>query len=255
MCVCSSGFTGATCNTCVNGTYPNCYVAQNCPSGCSGQGTCNHQSGVCSCNSGITGVACDSCVLSTDTYPTCSAVRRLSLLFFPLHHDHIFLWSKKKGVACPLSCSGQGNCNGTNGQCTCATGYSGAGCNSCASLYQGYPQCYLIQSCPSGCSGHGTCNAQTGVCSCTSPFGGADCNSCLPGFSDPSQGCWPEINCTTSCGANGQCNLQSGKCACDSGFTGTSCQTSKNFFFPFSIFSLSCSSNKKLFRPFRIVLR
>ncbi|MDR0965893.1 MAG: hypothetical protein LBM75_05235 [Myxococcales bacterium] len=63
-CVCSTGYTGSSCNQCAAGYsgYPNCSATPTCNAAttCSGHGSCN-ASGGCSCSTGYTGSSCNQC--------------------------------------------------------------------------------------------------------------------------------------------------------------------------------------------------
>ena len=109
--------------------------------------------------------------------------------------------------ACNPSCATSGLCT-TAGTCQCASGFTGASCESCASGFFG-PNC---QPCPTNCK---TCDdGITGSGKCLQPITAnnpANCN-CLNGV----------------CGSNGQCT-------CNAGFTtasnGTACATCSPGFF------------------------
>ncbi|MBI5528691.1 MAG: hypothetical protein HY897_20365, partial [Deltaproteobacteria bacterium] len=72
---------------------------------------------------------------------------------------------------CSDPCSGNGTC--AAGACTCATGYTGASCNSCDSGYTGYPTCVDDPCLPDPCNGHASsCDSGTGVCTCATGYTG-----------------------------------------------------------------------------------
>ena len=112
-----------------------------------------------------------------------------------------------QSTACSPSCASSGVCT-ASGTCHCASGFTGASCESCASGFFG-PKC---QACPANCK---TCDdGITGSGICLQPIianNPASCN-CLNG----------------QCGSNGQC-------ACNAGFTtasnGTACATCLPGFF------------------------
>lgn len=133
--------------------------------------------------------------------------------------------------ACSPSCAGSGICT-ASGTCQCASGFTGASCESCASGFFG-PTC---QACPAGCTscdegitGSGrclesivtnapsTCNCLNGVCgtdgqcACNAGFtradNGTDCAKCQPGFFLTSTGdckiC--QLGCTDCADGTGVC--------------------------------------------------
>jgi len=88
--------------------------------------------------------------------------------------------------AMPTYCSGHGVCDNTatGPTCTCATGYTGARCNGCASGYQdndGNTTC--TPNCATAgltCNNAGTCSDATGtaLCTCLTEFTGPTCAQC-----------------------------------------------------------------------------
>ncbi|KAG6865322.1 hypothetical protein C0991_003496 [Blastosporella zonata] len=128
-----------------------------------------------------------------------------------------------QSTACSPPCASSGMCS-ASGTCHCATGFTGASCETCAAGFFG-PQC---QPCSAGCA---TCDQGiTGTGRCLEPIvanAPSTCN-CLNGV----------------CGTNGQCE-------CNAGFTaaanGTACGACSPGFFLSStgdckVCQLGCSS-------------
>jgi hypothetical protein len=109
--------------------------------------------------------------------------------------------------SCSPPCASSGVCS-PSGTCSCASGYTGASCESCSSGFFG-PTC---KPCPAGCS------------SCDDGISGS--GRCLvAAVANPPSSC----NCVNGvCGSNGQCT-------CTTGFTtaanGTACATCAPGFF------------------------
>ncbi|MFL5354966.1 hypothetical protein [Archangium sp.] len=136
------------------------------------------------------------------------------------------------GVCAPActdsSCHGHGTCADSTGaaSCSCATGYTGPGCGSCAAGFQDNdhdgacaPVCET-----STCNGRGTCSDTSGqpVCSCSGGYAGATCGACAAGLQDNDH----DGVCTASCastpacpGAHQACGDETGTatCACAAG--------------------------------------
>lgn len=139
------------------------------------------------------------------------------------------------GAKCTAnSCNSHGTCADTTGSivCTCATGYTGADCGSCAPGFQdkdGDKTCK--GACAANtCSSHGTCADTTGsaVCTCAAEYTGGDCSTCAAGFQDKDG----DKTCKAACGANtcnshGTCADTTGTavCTCTGNFTGAACNT------------------------------
>lgn len=126
-------------------------------------------------------------------------------------------------VTCPGQCSTHGQCvcaaDGTNCQCVCDAGYSGAGCN-------------VANVCAGSCN-HGYCDGDLNACVCYAYWGddattGYCSRSLCPSGTSPSNDSFvaecvcdvgdtydppacTSLKCTLDCG-NGYCN--SGDCAC-----------------------------------------
>ncbi len=175
-----------------------------CPNGCSGHGDCDTGSGFCECHPGFSGRECSvltclnncnnrgvcdplvaGCVCGSDySGVDCGFPVRPSYGVHQQHYSDPFIVQ-----ACPLNCSGNGDC--VNGVCMCASPFSGMACET--------------NSCPNWCSGHGICkedkDSPCGVskCECLKEWTGDDCsipacgpkcnsgNLCDLGQSSPSQ--------------------------------------------------------------------
>ena len=73
-CTCGAGYTGAACDSCVEGFigYPDCADDACDPDPCNGHSdSCDSSDGSCTCSAGYTGAACDSCDEGFIGYPSC----------------------------------------------------------------------------------------------------------------------------------------------------------------------------------------
>jgi hypothetical protein len=118
--------------------------------------------------------------------------------------------------------------------CTCATGYTGSSCSSCASGYQmTNGVCILAPidcSRTTSCGGHGTCLNST--CTCSTGYTGTACESCAEGYQDNDKNGTCLVTCTNSastvtCSSPQTCADTSGRaiCSCPPGSSGTSCSS------------------------------
>uniref|UniRef100_A0A3Q0RQW8 Laminin, alpha 5 n=1 Tax=Amphilophus citrinellus TaxID=61819 RepID=A0A3Q0RQW8_AMPCI len=146
--------------------------------------------GVClNCQHHTTGVNCERCIPTYYRSP-----------------DH--------PIDSPLACSAcdcdleftDGTCEDLTGRCFCKPNYTGENCDSCASGFTDFPECYrefknhlkaqseICRAKPAGeivnceCNAAGTvensCRAdpRTGTCVCKPGFTGDHCDTCAPGF-------------------------------------------------------------------------
>ena len=274
-CTCSTGYTGATCNSCATyySSYPTCA-----PTPCSTASDCSsHASSVsgtlvsgctCTCSTGYTGATCNSCATFFTGYPTC-APTPCSTASDCNGHASSVLWTSTNGCACtcstgyggatcnscatyyssyptcvPITCSTASDCSNhassvlwtsTSGcTCTCSTGYTGATCTSCAAYYTGYPTCAPTPcSTASDCNGHASSVFWTSTsgctCTCSTAYSGTTCNSCATSYSSYPT-CTP-IPCTNATDCSGHASSVSGTlvsgctCTCSVGYTGTTCNS------------------------------
>ena len=118
--------------------------------------------------------------------------------------------------------------------CTCLTGYTGATCDSCASLYSGYPACAPIQcTIVADCNNHAVAAVGTYVtgctCTCLTGYTGATCDSCAPLYTGYPT-CTPVL-CTIDDNCNSHADAVSGTllsgcaCTCSNGYTGATCDS------------------------------
>jgi len=63
---------------------------------------------------------------------------------------------------CPDNCSGQGDCDESDGSCSCLPGWRGEACQ--------------LPACPNNCYGNGGCNSTSQQCSCYDGYTGTDCS-------------------------------------------------------------------------------
>jgi len=132
-------------------------------------------------------------------------------------------------IVCPEDCSFHGVCQ-QNGKCSCAAGYSGAGCEietcvqdcsghgvcfqgqcACEDTWEG-PGCSLkedVKICRAGCNGHGKCG-EDGECVCKDGRSGDQCEKL-------------DLPCPSPCDNGGKCN--NGTCACAGPWGGDSCKS------------------------------
>ncbi len=204
VCTCDSGFNGADCSGCATGYQDRdgdgvCRLACS-DTSCSGHGSCEDSTGtaICTCDVGHTGTACATCssgYQDNDGNGACA-------------------------LACdPSTCNGHGGCSDTSGTriCTCAAGYTGTFCGTCASGYQDNDNngsCTLACD-GSTCNGHGTCADTSGtrVCTCGTGYSGAFCASCAANYQDNDNNgsCSPACSVTT-CAES--CSDTSGTATC-----------------------------------------
>ena len=115
------------------------------------------------------------------------------------------------------TCNGHGSCD-SNGNCVCATGFTGTACSSCATNFFNYPNCKFCDA-QTTCNGHGSCDAN-GNCVCTTTFAGANCNSCAPNrYGYPT---CKFCDAATTCSGHGACD-PNGNCVCETGYGGANC--------------------------------
>ena len=140
-CTCATGYTGLICESCATHYtgYPTCE-----PILCDNSNCNNHASSVsgnlvtgctCTCATAYTGLTCESCATHYTGYPTCE----------PILCDN----SNCNNHASSVSGDIVSGCT-----CTCATGYTGLTCESCATHYTGYPTCEPILCDNSNCNNH-----------------------------------------------------------------------------------------------------
>ena len=219
-CTCSAGYTGATCDVCAtNYGGPSCE-----PLVCTADEDCNsHATSVsgtrvsgctCTCSTGYDGVTCEKCAANYDSYPNCSAIPCTSA-------------ADCSGHAAAVSGTLISGCT-----CTCATGYTGPTCDSCATHYENYPACQPIP-CYVGCDCSWHASSVSGnivagcVCECRKGYAGAKCDQCATNFENyPS---CTEVTCTNVDNCHGHADTVSGTpstgctCVCTSGFAGEQC--------------------------------
>jgi hypothetical protein len=219
VCSCEAGYSGDRCIACDaqyrRGASDDCVPFDECaPTSCTGHGACGDDDGViaCSCDRGWDGNDCAACAPGFHTDASSCAL------------DHECLIN---------TCAGHGTCTADAGAttCACATGYSGANCELCASGYHRDPAgaCVVNEVCASNsCGVHGKCDAGTGVivCDCDDGYGGASCGACAPGFHDAGATCVLDQQCQPgSCTTHATCDESTGvvTCHCNTGYAGDTC--------------------------------
>ena len=219
-CTCSTGYTGATCDACAtNYGGPSCEplvctVDEDCNSHATSVSGTRVSGCTCTCSTEFNGATCEKCATNYDYYPNCSAIPCTSA-------------ADCSGHAASVSGTLISGCT-----CTCATGYTGPKCDSCATHYENYPTCQPIP-CYVGCDCSWHASSVSGnivagcVCECRKGYAGAKCDQCATNFENyPS---CTEVTCTNVDNCHGHADTVSGTpstgctCVCTSGFGGEQC--------------------------------
>ncbi len=248
-CTCSTGYTGAACDTCNTAanyvasiaTPGNCVLNPCLGQTCTGHGTCSQSAtdtASCACNAGYSGPLCASCdtangyIASTLTPGTC--IPTPCTAGACNSHGTCTVVNDAASCACSTGWTGA-TCN------TCATGYTGALCNSCDTA-NGYvastlvPGTCIADPCAGQtCNGHGTCGVvnDAASCTCSAGYTGTLCAACdtANGYvaSNATPGTCILNPCAgNTCSGHGTCGIDSADapvCACTTGYTGTACDT------------------------------
>uniref|UniRef100_A0AAQ4S3F6 Laminin subunit alpha-5 n=1 Tax=Gasterosteus aculeatus aculeatus TaxID=481459 RepID=A0AAQ4S3F6_GASAC len=203
----------------------------------------NRGGGVClNCQHHTTGANCERCIPTYYRSP-----------------DH--------SIDSPLACSrcdcqsefSDGTCEDLTGRCFCKPNYTGENCDSCASGFTNFPDCYSIptsnnngEAKPAGeiihceCSAAGTVDnfcrpdPRTRTCICKPGFTGGHCDTCAPGFYGSNcQAC----QCSGPGCLDGSCDLVTGHSVCRSGFRGYQCDQCAPGYFNYPLCQLcGCST-------------
>ncbi|XP_023128669.2 laminin subunit alpha-5 isoform X1 [Amphiprion ocellaris] len=202
--------------------------------------------GVClNCQHHTTGVNCERCI------PT-----------YYRSADHPI----DSPLACsPCDCQSEftdGTCEDVTGRCFCKPNYTGENCDSCASGFINFPECYPIPTYPTNsnngeakpageiinceCSAAGTVDnscrpdPRTRTCICKPGFTGDHCDTCAPGFYGLNcQAC----QCSGPGCLDGSCDLVTGHAVCRSGFQGYQCDQCAPGYFNYPLCQLcGCST-------------
>ncbi|XP_047186725.1 laminin subunit alpha-5 isoform X2 [Scophthalmus maximus] len=203
--------------------------------------------GVClNCQHHTTGVNCERCIPTYYRSP-----------------DH----AMDSPLACsPCDCRSEftdGTCEDLTGRCFCKPNYTGENCDSCASGFINFPDCYPIPTYPTNnnnngeakpageiinceCSAAGTVDnscrpdPRTRTCVCKQGFTGDHCDTCAPGFYGLNcQAC----QCSGPGCLDGSCDLLTGHSVCRSGFQGFQCDQCAPGYFNYPLCQLcGCSS-------------
>ncbi|XP_059188801.1 laminin subunit alpha-5 isoform X2 [Centropristis striata] len=202
--------------------------------------------GVClNCQHHTTGVNCERCIPTYYRSP-----------------EH----TMESPLACsPCDCQSQftdGTCEDLTGRCFCKPNYSGENCDSCASGFLNFPDCYPIPTYPSNnnngeakpageiinceCSAAGTVDnscrpdPRTRTCICKHGFTGDHCDTCALGFYGLNcQAC----QCSGPGCLDGSCDYVTGHSVCRGGFEGSQCDQCAPGYFNYPLCQLcGCSS-------------
>ncbi|XP_015822830.1 laminin subunit alpha-5 isoform X1 [Nothobranchius furzeri] len=200
--------------------------------------------GVClNCQHHTTGVNCERCIPSYYRSPD---------------------FSIDSPLACsPCNCESDftdGTCEDLTGRCFCKPNFTGENCDSCASGFINFPECYSIPTYPNNngeakpageiinceCSAAGTVDnscrpdPQTQTCICKPGFSGDHCDTCAPGFHGLNcQAC----QCSGTGCLDGSCDLVTGHGVCRIGFHGHDCDQCSPGYFNYPVCQLcGCSA-------------
>ncbi|KAM3618812.1 uncharacterized protein V6R79_025116 [Siganus canaliculatus] len=202
--------------------------------------------GVClNCQHHTTGVNCERCIPTYYRSP-----------------DHAI----ESPLACsPCKCQSEftdGTCEDLTGRCFCKPNYAGEKCDSCASGFVNFPDCYPIPTYPTNnnnngeakpageiinceCSAAGTVDnscrpdPRTRTCVCKPGFTGDHCDTCAPGFYGLNcQAC----QCSGPGCLDGSCDYVTGHAVCRAGFQGYQCDQCAPGYFNYPLCQLcGCS--------------
>uniref|UniRef100_A0A8D3CPA0 Laminin subunit alpha-5 n=1 Tax=Scophthalmus maximus TaxID=52904 RepID=A0A8D3CPA0_SCOMX len=144
-----------------------------------------------------------------------------------------------------------GTCEDLTGRCFCKPNYTGENCDSCASGFINFPDCYPIPTYPTNNNNNGEAKpageiiSKTMHCSAAgtvdnSCFTGDHCDTCAPGFYGLNcQAC----QCSGPGCLDGSCDLLTGHSVCRSGFQGFQCDQCAPGYFNYPLCQLcGCSS-------------
>ena len=220
MCVCETGYQGASCELCAAGYQDNDNngtCAEDCVTSgidCGANGTCVDSSGAseCLCEAGYEGPMCEICApgyQDNDGDGVCT----------------------EDCTSAGLDCGVNGVCDDASGSvaCACNDGYEGAACDECAAGYQDNDGDGICsEDCVASgldCGTNGVCDdsAGTAACACDTGYAGALCDSCAPGYQDNNADGICLATCIElgwTCSGAGICDDSTGvaECICDAGY-------------------------------------
>jgi hypothetical protein len=263
-CLCDPGYQGPLCGSCEPGFHrdhfarclPDTRCADQPHDPCGAYGSCDDATGVvtCSCDEGYEGPRCTLCA---DRYGRDALGRCLPIYLggdavgqtaAPVECKPGYAGSDCTscadgyhafGPGCvvdercePGLCPASADCRILEGvrSCLCRPGYSGAGCDQCASGFHAVAGvCVVDASCDTDtCPAQASCSLDAGEASCTCVAGytGDDCADCVTGYHVEGNDCVPDELCSPlECSARATCVVISGqiRCDCDPGWGGTLC--------------------------------
>ncbi|KAL5261219.1 hypothetical protein ACHWQZ_G007057 [Mnemiopsis leidyi] len=207
QCVCPFGYSGPSCETCIDGYFKNGKVCQKCD--CNSRAdTCDESGNCLDCREGTTGPDCNVC--QSGYYP--SSLSPLSCTPCPCPYNGSCLIDSEKEVRCTK----------------CLPGVTGKLCDRCMKGYYGSPE-FGCKRCP--CNGNldmsreEPCDQSTGRCiTCLEGTDGTFCEKCSPDYwsSIPGRDC-QRCDCPLARRILVPCNPRTGDCFCKSGYTGRNC--------------------------------
>ncbi|XP_062271233.1 laminin subunit alpha-5-like [Scomber scombrus] len=203
--------------------------------------------GVClNCQHHTTGVNCERCIPTYYRSPDQSI------------ESH---WPARVTCDCQSEFT-DGTCEDLTGRCFCKSNFSGENCDSCASGFINFPDCYPVTTYPTNnnngeakpagdyinceCSAAGTVDnscrpdPRTRTCVCKPGFTGDHCDTCAPGFHGLNcQAC----QCSGPGCLDGSCDSLTGHSVCRSGFQGYECDQCAPGYYNYPLCQLcGCSS-------------
>ena len=211
-CICKENTEDDDCGTCSEGYYN---LAATNDAGCEACDSCNAAGradeaecadGTCECKENVGGVRCEVC---NDG-------------FYGLRADN------SQGCG-PCQCHAAGtvggvstNCDGTNGQCACATGWAGRACDECADSFFMEDGACVACGCDSTGSASTVCSS-SGECECIDGYAAEKCDACADEFTQASDGSCVACTCNADGSTSNVCDKTNAACSCKQFVIGAQC--------------------------------